>query len=404
LPALGITGWAVTASPAPPLRSRTVTQRLAANWAGLLYVAVFAWLDWISHRDLLFLIVGVAMVVAVLFSPEILAEASRASGGRYAGLVGRIQGFRTTLQQIPPVLRPFLSAVPGLLYLLLRGSGTAPPEMGVSVAVVVIGLLVVATVAETQLDRRLQPWYFVRSRVPRAIRFVVAPVIAIALAFLIVHQNLGDLPAVIGGSTSSPRSPADVSVVMFVIAAALSAIASYLLLHEPADGVPASGGPATSAGGVASTSQVAPEVRLAKMIAGWTRGPAWVPTHRVAHAPLTGHPAERAAPGIDLPPETEITQLAAQEGWALIATADDWRGWVAAAGIAPIDAVQVTPTSRVSATDADAWRADGPVERPLKLAPGSTVAVTWVSGPWSMIVADDHWRGWLNTTSLEPLS
>jgi hypothetical protein len=235
---------------------RTLAQRLAASWPALLYVAIFAWLDWISHRDLLFLLIGFAVVAGLLFAPEILARIATASGGQYVGLVSKIRQLGKSLDAIPSVVRPFLAAIPGLLYLVLRGSGTAPPEMGASVVVVVLALMVAATLFGPRLDARLQPWYGIRDRVPRAVRLLLTPFIAIVLGFLIVHQNLADLPALFGGATTTPRSPAEVGVLLFVLAAALSTIASYLLLHE------------AQGGAVAIASDIAPEVKLAAMILG----------------------------------------------------------------------------------------------------------------------------------------
>jgi hypothetical protein len=60
---------------------------------------------------------------------------------------------------------------------------------------------------------------------------VLAPVLGIVIAFVVVHGSLSDLPALFGGQTSSPQSPAGLAGSMF-LATLLAGVCTVLLLRE----------------------------------------------------------------------------------------------------------------------------------------------------------------------------
>jgi hypothetical protein len=127
------------------------------------------------------------------------------------------------------VQRLLISLTP-LLYFLLQGQGTS----GAGTAVVIAGALV-ATVSiflGHLIDPPLQDLYAARDRLlAKWLRVLLAPVLGILIAFLIVHGSLFDLPALFGGTTMSPQSPAGMPG-RFFLATVLAGVCTALLLRE----------------------------------------------------------------------------------------------------------------------------------------------------------------------------
>jgi hypothetical protein len=193
-----------------------ITRRLTAIWPVLIFVALFTWLDWITHRDIafiiIFLIVGVGLLV---FWPMIIVALN----------------LTDVVAKIPWWVRPFLYAAPAYIYMLSRGQGTT--DAGTPIIITGLVLLAALLFIGPSIDSVLAGYYRVRDRlVPRPVRIVLSPVIAIVLSFLIVHGDLSSIPAFWGGATNTRRMAIETSVWLFVAAALLSMIVTILLLRE----------------------------------------------------------------------------------------------------------------------------------------------------------------------------
>lgn len=369
-----------------PATLGAVGRRLRRFWLVLIYVGLFAWFDWIAHRDLVFLAFGVLIVAMLVLAPEIGQALSRLQGGRWAAGVAKFTQLLRGVPAIPPIVRPFLLAIPGLTYLVARGQGTAPNGMAAVVVVTVLAFLVVVVIAGSRIDAVLAPYFAIRNRVPRTVRLVTAPIISIVVAFLVVHQDLGDLPALWGGTTNTRRTPTEVDIWLFGLAALLASVLSYLLVHEAAKPVPA-------------VATVSIPVKMATLIGRWQEGPTWMPDYRVPEGGATWWPLDsgQAAP---LPSGTELTQLWTSDPWTLIATAENARGWVDPIHLeAATRAVPAVTHDLVA--DAQAWPTDPPFDAVRTLPHGSGVALLWSDGPWARVVTTDGWRGWLTSSALE---
>lgn len=190
-------------------------RRAAAAWFPLLFVALFAWLDWITHRSVVFLVVVGGGTVAVILFRERIVERLKLG---------------PTLAQVPARLRPLLLALPPLLYFVVRGQGTS--DAGIQVLLASIGMILAISFLGPGIDRRLSGFYGRRNRwMPRPARMLLAPVTAILLAFLVVHGTLSDLPALFGGATNSPASPSG-RTGRIVLGTLLSGAFAFLLLRE----------------------------------------------------------------------------------------------------------------------------------------------------------------------------
>jgi hypothetical protein len=192
------------------------------------YVLFFAWLDWITHRSIVFIVVvGGGLILAAVFRSRIAqAIASAAYGGSATWLRPIVDGWR----RLPARVQLLLISLTPLLYFLLRGQGTS----GAGTAVLIASVLVAtATIFFGHLiDPPLQNVYAARDRMlARWLRIVLAPVLGVLIAFLIVHGSLLDLPALFGGSTTSPQSPSGLSG-RFFLATVLAGGCTVLLLRE----------------------------------------------------------------------------------------------------------------------------------------------------------------------------
>jgi hypothetical protein len=193
-----------------------------AIWIFAAYVVFLAWLDWITHRSVVFVIVvGGGLIAAALYKSRIGKAITSAEWAR--PLV-------EAWDKAPPQVRQLLVSLTPLLYFLFRGQGTS----GAGAVVVIAALIVACAVVflGKEIDTRLHGFYAARNRVlARGARMVLAPVLGILIAFLVVHGSLADLPALFGGQTSSPRSPIDLSGQMF-LATLLAGACTVLLLRE----------------------------------------------------------------------------------------------------------------------------------------------------------------------------
>jgi hypothetical protein len=180
------------------------------------YVVLLAWLDWIIHRSVVFVIVVGGGLIAAAVLRFRIAERFRPQLER--------------LGEIPLPVRRLLISLAPLIYFLYRGQGTS----GAGFAVTAAGALVASAVVflGPKIDPPLTAFYAARDRLlARWIRVLLAPVFGILVAFLVVHGSLTDLPALFGGTTESPQSPVDESG-RFFLATLLAGTGTVLLLRE----------------------------------------------------------------------------------------------------------------------------------------------------------------------------
>jgi hypothetical protein len=180
------------------------------------YVVLLAWLDWIIHRSVVFVIVVGGGLIAAAVLRFRIAERFRPQLER--------------LGEIPLPVRRLLISLAPLIYFLFRGQGTS----GAGFAVTAAGALVASAVVflGPKIDPPLTAFYAARDRLlARWIRVLLAPVFGILVAFLVVHGSLTDLPALFGGTTESPQSPVDESG-RFFLATLLAGTGTVLLLRE----------------------------------------------------------------------------------------------------------------------------------------------------------------------------
>ncbi|WP_143268698.1 hypothetical protein [Amycolatopsis vastitatis] len=180
------------------------------------YVVLLAWLDWIIHRSVVFVIVVGGGLIAAAVLRFRIAE--------------RLRPQLERLEEIPVPVRRLLISLAPLIYFLFRGQGTS----GAGFAVTAAGALVASAVVflGPKIDPPLGAFYAARDRLlARWVRVLLAPVFGILVAFLVVHGSLTDLPALFGGTTESPQSPVDESG-RFFLATLLAGTGTVLLLRE----------------------------------------------------------------------------------------------------------------------------------------------------------------------------
>lgn len=201
------------AAPAPPPPS--LPHRLRRLWFPLIFVALFAWIDWITHRSILFLLlVGGGVAIVILYREQIARKLQ----------------LHDLLRQLPTQARPFLVAAPPLLYFMVRGQGTS--DAGIQVVLVSLAMVAAVTFLGPQIDQRLAGFYAWRNRfLPQLPRAILALVAAVLVAFLVVHGTLADLPALFGAPTRSPASPTD-RTGRLLLSIVLAASIAFLLLRE----------------------------------------------------------------------------------------------------------------------------------------------------------------------------
>lgn len=192
------------------------------------YILFFAWLDWITHRSLPFIIlVGSALLLGAVFQAGIVRYIQALSLRDTSGWTNRLLNGWSNL---PWKVRRTLVALTPLLYFVLRGQGTS----GAGGAVLLGGAAVAVPVIllGDQIDRLLRRYYRRRNMLlPRWLRLILAPTLAVILAFAIVHGSLLDLPALFGGATLTPRSPVGLDG-RFFLATLIAGACTVLLIRE----------------------------------------------------------------------------------------------------------------------------------------------------------------------------
>ena len=199
------------AAPAQPL---SIPDQLLRSWLPIVYLVLVGYFDYISHREWVpLLLMGGAAIGAILYRRAIYAA------------------MRPLSQLIPERWFPVLLAgLPALLYFLTRGSGTLSSS-GVLLIALMLGALIFGAVTRGEaVDRALQPWYELRDRLlPRAVRMVAPPFLAIFLSFAIAQGTLGDFDAMFGGTTDKAAIP---STGKILIATLLTVVITFLLARE----------------------------------------------------------------------------------------------------------------------------------------------------------------------------
>jgi hypothetical protein len=193
-----------------------------AVWVFVAYVVFLAWLDWITHRSVVFVIVvGGGLVAAVVYRSRL---------GRVIMATDWARPVVETWDRASPRVRRLITSMAPLLYVLVRGQGTS--NAGVPVVVAGLAVAVAVIFFGNRIDARLMTYYAARDRLlPRGVRMLLAPALAIVIAFLVVHGSLADIPALFGGQTSSPQSPIGLSGAIF-LATLLAGVCTVLLLRE----------------------------------------------------------------------------------------------------------------------------------------------------------------------------
>jgi hypothetical protein len=267
---------------------------------GLAMVAIFVYLDWITHREVVFAIVlGVLAAGAIVFHREIVARTN----------------LGPSLAQIPAPVRPILAAIPGVVYFLARGQGTSGAG-GVVLIAIALSVGSVAFFGQV-MDAKLANLYATRNRVlPLPVRMALAIVLPILAAFLIMHGNLSDLPALFGGTTNHPMSPTGREGSFFLGTVVSSALAFLMLREAPRDAAEPSPTMVDEARSAATPTPVV--------------APAWMPTHTV---PAQGMPAwarpDPADPVIaNLDPGLDLRVVGTAGDWAQVDASNGWTGWV----------------------------------------------------------------------------
>lgn len=205
-----------------------IRRRSGGLWPFTAYVVFFAWLDWITHRSAVFVVVvGGGLIAAAVFRDRLFAAvsgAARRDSPEWVAKAVRAWG------SLPGKTRLLVTSLTPLLYFLLRGQGTSGAGLTVLLA---SGLVACAVIyAGPAVDRRLRAFYAVRDRVlVRPVRLALAPVLGVLIAFTVVHGSLADLPALFGGTTSTPQSPVGMQA-RFFLATVLAGACAVLLLRE----------------------------------------------------------------------------------------------------------------------------------------------------------------------------
>ena len=194
----------------------TVLSAVRRSWVPLLFVLLFGWVDWLGHRSLL-VIPGVLLAAALILL--------------WPPVAGRLH-LDGLWHRLPAWLRPIAVAAPGLAFLLWRGrTGSLAGTATVVAALSLVSVIALALFGPA-IDRRLGGFYRVRNVVPKVVRLLLAPALAIVLSFVVVHGP-SDLRA-LAGAAATPATVGTVSSVLIVIAALLSTAVGFLLLREPA--------------------------------------------------------------------------------------------------------------------------------------------------------------------------
>ena len=196
----------------------SLTSRARDSWFPLLFVAVFAWLDWVLHGSIAFiLIIGLPAVAIILFREKIM----------------RLTPIGQILHSMPPSIGAVVRASPALLYFLVRARGTAGPTA--IFVVLLVGAAILGMVKYGRsLDSRLSVFYKSRDRIlgTRLTAFLLI-LFPILIGFALIHGSITDISALFGGTTESREAPTGALVFLrFVFGAALCVVYTFLLLRR----------------------------------------------------------------------------------------------------------------------------------------------------------------------------
>jgi hypothetical protein len=276
-----------------PAAGSTKPVLTASSWLALAFVVVFCYLDWITHREVATtLFLGAAAGGVILYRRALVARLN----------------LGPTLESLSPRVKPILAAIPGVAYFLIRGQGTSGAG---GIVLVSMALVVGASVLfGPQLDVKLAGFYGSRNRVlPKVLRMALAIVVPVLVAFVVVHGSLSDLPALFGGSTNHPSSPAGLES-RFLVATMLSAAVSWLLLRE-APAAPSSGAAAAMTAGVGASATP------------------WQATHTTPPGGLDAWPTPSGtASSTHLDGGLPVQVVARTGDWAEVVAGNGWTGWV----------------------------------------------------------------------------
>lgn len=154
----------------------------------------------------------------------------------------RVQPLVGALQDLIPnrFLWPAIVGLPAAVLYVARWKGTQSDTSALLTAATIGASGFLIANWRSRINRVAAPFYQRRDRVlPRVLRLALVLVLPLLLTFLLVHRDLGDIGAVFGGTTKSPRSPAAGSTELAIlVTTVLSASAAFLLLNEPGEGTP----------------------------------------------------------------------------------------------------------------------------------------------------------------------
>lgn len=260
------------------------------------FIALFAYLDWVTHRSL-----GETIVLTGLAAGAYLYRAA---------IVARLN-LQEQVAAMSRGLRTVLAALPSFLYFMIRGQGTSGAG-----GIVLVGMLIVVgagALLGPGLDVKLADFYTVRNRLlPRGLRMALALVAPILVAFLVIHGSLADLPALVGGTTKHPATPVGRDE-RFLLGTLLSAAVAWLLLRDAPRAAPAAA--ASERAGAASPAT--PGVDH------------FQPTHLTPAGGLDAWREPAAGPVVDHIDAGVPLVVAERRGdWARVTAANGWSGWV----------------------------------------------------------------------------
>lgn len=283
-----------TTRPTPPRLTPRFTR---STILALAFVAVFAYFDWIMHRE-----VPATIVLALVAGALIV----------YGHALVDMFGLRDAVDAIPQRVKPVLAATPALVYFLARGQGTSDSSSVVFVCMLlVVGVSVVFGPA---MDRKLAGFYRSRNRVlPQVVRVLLAVVLPVLISFLVIHGSLSDVPALFGGTTKHPQTPVGREG-SFFLGTALSAAVAWLLLREGTGAAPApAGAPSVGAPAAGAPAGVG----------------AWRPSHVTPAQGLTAW-AEPSPTAATMPIGGGVgVQVRGRTGdWVQVTAENGWTGWV----------------------------------------------------------------------------
>ncbi len=185
-----------------------------------LYVALLMWLDWVMHRQPVVIMLLLAASATIFLTRTRFAPKVQVYGVQISPLSGAAVALVTML------LAP--------LYFLVRGAGTYEGAGGLIMLMLATGA--VLSLCAPLLDRLLAPLYVLRDRTMNRYSVIAVSVaLPVGISFVVVHGNLLDLPALVGGQTRAPKPPTDMGG-RLPTAVILSAVVAFLLLRDKPSG------------------------------------------------------------------------------------------------------------------------------------------------------------------------